>query len=148
MKMKNTILLFSIAVVFSFITGAIVSMVLRQHDYSVPIHDAIIGNGDRQLIELAGSLRPVSDNRFLLVDKTGSVMLETCPTWYRKITPKDLRSVHVTGVVTVAWNSKGYKHTYVEVYRFIWPDGTETVIRPSLGKPPWAFSASQPQPVN
>lgn len=148
MGVKRLLMLFGIAIAFSFVTGGIVVRVLGDRNRCIAIKDALLGTGEVRQVEVAGRLDPIGPNRFILRDKTGMIVLETCPTWYRAVKARRSESVHAVGTVTIGRGLSGARRTYFEVYRFIWPDGRETVIRPSWGKPPWAYSAAAPTNVH
>ncbi len=144
MKIGRLLMLYGIALVFSLASGAVVVRVLANRDRDITVRQALATQNEEQMVQVTGNVRLIGPNRYLLQDSTGILVLETCPAWYRRIDLPKINPVTVSGIVTTERDLSGNKRTFMEVYRFDWKNGQELVIRPSVGKPPWAFSASQP----
>ena len=100
---------------------------------------AACGSLDTRIITLQGRLYPLEPNRYLLVDTTGRVEVETCPVWYKHIILEPIEKVTVTGERLLD-RPRGNGAVFVMAAYCIDSRGRNIILRERLGKPPWAFS--------
>lgn len=91
----------------------------------VPIGQLAARNG----VEIAGTVRHVFGNEFVLEDATGSVLVDTGPEWFEQ------RRFSVGERLVVRGEMDDGD---LDAFSITHADGTVTTIRPRSGPPPWA----------
>lgn len=128
--------IFPIALALAIAIGALTELAFTKTKvYS--ISDAL-NSAETTAVTVKGLVINDGQNNYRLKDKTGCILLETCPKWYREITLKNNEQVTVTGeIIKNTAVPKGilYKLTTFKIER---PGKAEIVLRTRPGKPPWA----------
>ena len=120
---------------------ALVSGVLAERSFTkrkVVTVRAACGSLDTRIITLRGRLYPLEENRYILVDTTGRVEVETCPVSYKRIRLEPFETVTVTGE-RLPGRPGGNGAVFVMAAYCIDGPGGNLILRERLGKPPWAF---------
>jgi len=84
-------------------------------------------------IVVAGTVTAEFGNKLILADRTGQVLVDAGPAWFRRY------SFHVGETLTVVGRMDGDEFEALEIRR---ADGSTAKIRPHLGPPPWARGRS------
>lgn len=132
--------IFPIALALAFAIGVMAELAFTQTKvYSV---SKALTDPETAVVSIRGNIREIHPNMFIISDKSGSAVLETCPTWYRRILLSKDAPIVVTGeILKDQEHPKGTLYT-LTAYRISQPGHSEVVLRTSLGKPPWASSAN------
>ncbi|MDO8683998.1 MAG: hypothetical protein Q7N50_11010 [Armatimonadota bacterium] len=101
---------------------------------------------ETRVIALAGRVYPLGDNRFLLVDGTGKVEIETCPTWYKEIFLKPGERITLTGERLAGQPTAEGAVFVISALNIDGGESGNITIREHLGKPPWALSKKPSTP--
>jgi hypothetical protein len=80
-------------------------------------------------ITIAGVVRSIVGNEFIVDDGTGQVIVDAGPRWYREINLSEGEQVTIVGE---------YDDYDFDAYRITREDGTVIEIREGSGPPPWA----------
>lgn len=95
-------------------------------------------------VAVEGRITYAQDNTFVLDDGTGSMEVDTCPTWYKRVNLHVGDRVVVVGQVMKNSSVVARTGLVVNAYKII--QGRETiVVRGTPGKPPW-LSYRPPEP--
>jgi hypothetical protein len=107
---------------------------------AVPIRDAIATGPGAPAVTLQGRILVLRPNWFLLRDSTGSVLLETCPVWYRWLPLRPGEQVCVQGELAPRGCWHMGRPVFI-VHRLQRENGVRMSLRDSEGMPPWRHDA-------
>jgi hypothetical protein len=102
---------------------------------AVAIHDLLAGQPALS-VTLQGRIEVLRPNWFLLRDATGAIVLETCPTWYRRLPLRPGERISVQGELAPRGCWRMGQPLFM-VQRLRREDGTQIALRFGPGPPPW-----------
>jgi uncharacterized protein YdeI (BOF family) len=118
----------SLLLVAVFSTSTVIGISMAQAQ--VPIGDLQNNPG----VTIAGEIRSVVGNDFILDDGTGQVIVDAGPRWYRQVDLTSGERVTVVGE---------YDDEDFDAYRITRDNGEVMQIREAGGPPPWAGGGGQ-----
>ncbi|MBA3325415.1 MAG: DNA-binding protein [Rhodobacteraceae bacterium] len=84
---------------------------------------------ERSSETIAGDVTHVFGNKFVVTDGTGSMLVETGPSWFHDLSIEVGERVQIFGE---------FEDGSIDAYRILRAGGEEIKIRPAGGPPPWA----------
>ena len=84
---------------------------------------------------ISGTVTNVVGNNFTLEDRTGQIIVDAGPRWWREINLKRGEQVTVVGEID--------KGSEFDAFSIVRSNGSKIEIRPAEGPPPWAGNATK-----